>query len=275
MRLKELLSKKLSKVELKLVPSSFDIVGNIAIFSNFPTGLVKKEIIVGNAVIDNMKNIHTVCKKTRNYSGKYRTPKLEIIAGEKTKTTEYRENGVIIELDVEKVYFSPRLSEERKRISLNIKPNQDVLVMFSGCAIYPLVIAKNSDPKSVTGIEANPIAHKFGLENVNRNKLQSKIQLFKGDVKGVLPKLKGKFDNICMPLPKGAIRYLKYALDKIKKNGTIYFYSFADEETIGSVKDMILEECSKNNRVCKILKVVKCGQYSPGKYRMCIDFKVR
>src|SRR3989344_7746912 len=139
--LKFYLKDKLTAKELKFAPSSFDVVGDILIFSEFPKELAKKEKIIGETILKNYHHIKTVLKKTKKYSGKFRTPKLKVIAGEKRKETVCRENNVLIKLDVEKVYFSPRMSSERKRIVSFIKPNESVLVMFSGSAPYPLVIA--------------------------------------------------------------------------------------------------------------------------------------
>jgi len=87
-----------------------------------------------------------------------------------------KENNIRLKLDIEKVYFSPRLSLERMRIaelvntsksreSKNKKSEkkEDILVMFSGCAPYCCVIAKNAKTKvnSVIGIEINPEGHKY------------------------------------------------------------------------------------------------------------------
>ena len=115
--LKYHLKNRLSKKELQFVPSSFDVVGDILIFSDFPKELVKREKLIGNAILENYHHIKTILKKTKKYSGKFRTPKLKIIAGEKKKETICKENDVFIKLDVEKVYFSPRMSSERKRIA--------------------------------------------------------------------------------------------------------------------------------------------------------------
>ena len=85
-------------------------------------------------------------------------------------------------MNVEKVYFSPRLSEERKRIFQQVKNNETILVMFSGIAVYPIVISKNTKAKAIVGIEINPIAHKYALENLKLNKI-SNVKLFLDDVK--------------------------------------------------------------------------------------------
>lgn len=161
MKLKEVLKYKLTKNELAELKTSYDVIGSIAIIE-IPEKLAKKEKLIANELMNLQKNIKTVCKKTSLYGGKYRTRKLKIIGGEKTKETEHKENGVILKLDVEKVYFSPRLSTERQRIMNLVKPKESVLVMFSGCAPYVCVIAKNTKAKEVWGIELNPIAHKYG-----------------------------------------------------------------------------------------------------------------
>ena len=273
-RLKDILRKKLSKKELNLVPSSYDIIGNILIFSEFPKQLLKKEKTIGNTIIKNYKNIKSIYKKTKKYSGKYRTLKLKLLAGENNKETIHKENNVRLKLNVEKIYFSPRLSEERKRIFKQVKNNETILVMFSGCGIYPLVISKNTKTKNIIGIEINPTAHKYALENIKLNRINDKIKLFLGDVKKILPKLNKKFDRIIMPLPKGAENFLNLALNKIKRNGIIHFYNFAEEDKYENIIKIIKQECKNNKKQCKILNIVKCGQFSPRVNRICVDFKV-
>ena len=272
--MKKLEIKGLTKKQLLLVPRSFDLVGDILIFSDFPVELEKKEKLVGKAFLDFHKNVKVVLKKTKQYSGEFRTPKLKIIAGERRKETVYIEHASRIKLNVEKVYFSSRLSTERKRIYQQVKNGESILVMFSGAAPYPVVIAKNSDPKEVYGIEINPIAHKYAEENLVLNKLNN-IKLYYGDVKKVLPKINKKFDRILMPLPKGAEQFLDLALNKVKKNGIIHFYDFLEQKEIPKVAvTKIKNACKSAKKKCRILRTIKCGQYSPYKFRVCVDFKV-
>lgn len=273
-KLKDILGGKLTKKEISLVPSSFDMVGNIIIFSDFPKQLSKKEKIIGNEMLKHFRHFKSVFKKTKKYSGRFRTPKLKLLAGENNKETMHKENDVKLKLNVEKVYFSARLSEERKRIAKKVRKNEKILVMFSGCCAYPLVIAKNTNAMEIYGIEISPIAHKYALENIKLNKITN-INLFLGDVKKVLPKIKEKFDRVIMPLPKGAENFLGLALNKIKKNGIIHFYSFAQENDYGNIKKIINNECEKKKKKCRILDIVKCGQFSPRVFRVCVDFRVK
>ncbi|GAG38880.1 unnamed protein product, partial [marine sediment metagenome] len=177
-------------------------------------------------------------------------------------------------LNVENCYFSPRLSNERKRIADLVKNNEEILLMFSGVAPYPLVIAKNSNPKTIYAVEINPKAHKYAVENIKLNKLENKIKLFKGDVRKIIPKLNKKFNRIAMPLPKGGENYLDLALKKIKNKGIIHFYDFLHENQFDEAVEKIDLACKKAKKKYKIIRLVKCGQFGPGIFRICVDFKV-
>lgn len=267
--LKEALKGKLTEKQVRLVPNSFDVVGDILIFSDFPEELKKKEKIIGQEILRLMKNIKVICKKTKIHSGVFRTKKVKIMAGEKRKTTEHKENNVRVRLNVETCYFSPRLSNERLRIASLVKKGESVLVMFSGIGIYSATISKNTLAKEIYGIEINPFAHKFAEDNLKLNKINN-VKLFLGDVKKIVPKLEKKFDRIVMPLPKSAEEFLNCALKVAKKGTIIHFYDFVFEENFNQAIEKIKKHCKK----CKIIQVVKCGQYSPRKYRICVDFKV-
>jgi len=271
--LKEALKKRLTKKQLALVPSSFDIVGDLAIFSDFPKELKNKEKLIAETLLKEHKNIKVVLKKTKKYSGRFRTPKLKIIAGEKRKETELKENNVSLKLNPEKAYFSVRLATERKRIMEQVKNNKEILVMFSGIGVYPIVIAKNQKPKTIYSIEINPYACEYQKENILLNKINN-IRLFKGDVRKIVPKLRKKFDRILMPLPRGAENYLDIALKAAKKNSIIHFYDFLHEDEFDKAKEKIDFACKKSKKKYKILNLVKCGHFGPGIYRICVDFKL-
>lgn len=272
-KLKETLRKKLTKKELELLPSSYDVVGSILIFSDFPSELAKKEKIIGEALIKLHKNIKTVCKKTGRFTGKYRLSKLKILAGVRKKETEHKENNIRLRLHVEKVYFSSRSSTERKRVFSQVKSEEDVLVMFSGCGPFSISIAKNTEAKEIYSVEINPVACKYQEENLKLNKVDN-VKLFKGDVNNILPKINKKYDRILMPLPKGAEDFLELAITKAKSKGIIHFYDFLNEKEFDKAVNKIDKVCKKLKQKYKILDIFKCGQFSPGVYRICVDFKV-
>ncbi len=252
------------------IPKSFDVIGDILLFQDFSKELIKKEKQISNYLLKKYKNIKVVARKTKKYSGKYRLPKIKIIAGEKRKETLHKENNCVFKLDIEKCYFTPRLANERLRISKLIKNNESILVLGSGMGVYPIVISKNSKAKEVYGIEINPIAHKYALENIKLNKTYN-IILLKGDIKKIIPKIKKKFDRIIIPIPKNATFYLKSILKVSKKNTIIHLYDFSKEKDIPKSSINKIKKYVKN---FKALRHVKCGQSSPRIYRVCIDFKL-
>ncbi|MCK4669696.1 MAG: class I SAM-dependent methyltransferase family protein [Nanoarchaeota archaeon] len=269
--LQAVLKQKLTKNELEAVPSAFDIVGEIAILE-IKDEIKKHEKFIARTLLKLHKNIKTVVKKASIHAGEFRLQKMKHLAGKRTKIAMHKESGVRIKLDVEKVYFSARLSNERLRIAKQIKKREDILVMFSGCAPFPLVIAKNSPAKRIVGIEKNPIGHKYALENLNLNKkVSGRVELYKGDVRKIIPKLKQKFDRILMPLPKSAEDFLPDALRAARKGTIIHLYDFLDEEDI---PDVAIAKIKKHVKKFKILRVVKCGQFSPSVFRICVDFKL-
>lgn len=270
MRLKNLLKDKLSKEELVHLVQSYDLVGDIAI-AIIPTELSHRQKLIGEAILATNKRIKVVAKRDGFYQGDYRTIPLAIIAGEARKETQHVEFGVRLLLNPELVYFSVRSSTERKRVADLVKPGEDILVMFSGVAPYPLIIHKFSEAKSIVGIESNPQAHDYGTRNLKLNNVRESIELFGGDVSEVVPELGRKFDRIIMPLPTDSKDYIPLALKFLLPGGTIHFYDF---QPVGSFDDSlrtINNLCLGAGReVLRSIPIV-CGHTSPGINRVCLD----
>lgn len=270
--LKQQLTNKLTEQELQQLRTSFDIIGTIAIIE-IPDELKKKEKTIAKAVLEINPGIKTVLKREGKHTGKYRLQKMKYLAGKKTKITEHKENGVRIQLHVEDCYFTPRLVTERARITTLIKPKEHILVLGSGVAPYPLVIAKNSKAQHITGIEINKKAHEWGIRNTHLNKLDEKITLHNNDITKKLPTL-GMFDRIILPLPAQSFEHLASALHHIKKRGTLHLYQFSPENEFSQAEKKILQLCKQEKKTCKILRTVKAGQHKPRTYRICTDLKV-
>jgi len=272
-KIKDLLKGTLTKKELEILPRSQEIVGEIMILE-IPEKLKQKERLIAEAYLKQNKKISTVVKKTKIHSGVYRTRKVKILAGKRTKETICFENGIKVKLHLEKTYFSSRSANERLRLSKLVKKNEEILIMFSGAGPFPLVIAKNSSAKMIYGVELNPLAHKYAAENVLLNKLNDKIKIFHGDVRKIVPKIRKKFDRIVMPLPKTGKFFLDLALSKTKLGTIIHLYTFLDEKDLTKEVKRIKNICLNLGYKVRISNKVKCGQFSPGMFRICFDLKV-
>ena len=237
---------------------AYDVIGDILIVGEDVTNEKCEELL-------EKKNINVVLRKKGIHHGEFRTQDMEVVCGEKRKETLYKENGVQLKLDVEKCYFSPRLGTERMRIASLVKEGEKVLVLFSGVGPYCIVLAKNTEAVKIVGVEKNKVAHDYAVWNCRKYPY---VKLFNEDAKDF--SFDEKFDRVLMPLPKSAEDFLDVALKCVKKKGIVHFYDFLHENDI---PDVALEKIKRKCK-CKVLDVVKCGQYSPGKFRICVDFQV-
>ena len=271
MRLRELLRDTLTAEELESLPSGFDVVGDIAILE-IPDAFRPKETAIGTVVLANLKHVKVVVAKDEPHSGELRTRTVRHLAGEQRTTTMHKESGVVLEVDVESMYFSPRLSHERLRIASLIKPGERVLVMFSGCGPFPLVIARNAKPSEVVAVELNPAAHQYALRNAARNKAKQ-VRCMQGDVREVVPAL-GSFDRVVMPHPEGGEDFLDIALPAVKRNGALHFYDFLEESEIPQAAQKVKQAGNAAGREVQVLGSTVCGQIGVRRYRVCVDAAV-
>jgi len=265
--------------------ASFDIFGNIALVK-FPKGTpIKSKKIFANKILKNNKSIKTVLEKIGKFSGRLRKQQTKWISGVRTKEVLYKENGCVFRFNIDKVYFSPRLSHERKEIARKIKKGEKVLVMFAGVAPYSIVIAKNSKAGKIYSNEISRKANEYAELNITLNKVKDKVVLLNGNIKDVTNKIRRgflinnekvpkNFDVIVMPRPQLRDSFLKEAFLLSKKGTTIYYYDFCKGDEIPLIENRIKSEAKKYGKKVKILKVKRAGEIAPYRYRVRVDFRV-
>jgi len=275
MTLKELLETKMTKKQLALVPSSFDIIGSkekaVAVI-DIPKELNKKQNLIGKALMQKHKNVKTVLMKVSKRKGLYRLTSCKIIAGSRNTVVIHKESGCRFMLDPCKVYFSPRESTERMRLAKEIQKNEAVMIFFAGAGPLAVIIGKHAKPEKIIGIEINKKAVEFYKKNAVLNKIDSEIVC--GDVKTKAKHFYEKCDRVIMPLPEKAIDFVPFALKCLKRNGVCHFYCFSKQEDISNVKKALKKIAGKEKRKIQFLSVNKVLPYSPGVWKTRIDFKV-
>jgi len=273
--LKDALRDVLSEEELAVLKTGMDQVGSIAIIEIDPA-LQTKERLIAEKILKLNRNIATVLKKKGGHEGELRLQRYTFLAGEDTRETIVQENGVRLKINVETVYYSVRSATERKRIAGLVKKGERVLVMFSGAAPYPCVIAKNSNAKEIVGIELNEQGHELGVENCRLNTLHNVI-LIQGDVKEAVPVLAEKgivFDRIIMPLPHTGHDFLDEAFMVAKRGTIVHLYDFEQEGEFDKAAEKTEAGAKRNKRLIKVLDITPSGQHSPRLFRVCVDFEV-
>lgn len=272
-KLKQLLHDRLPAEELRLLVGGFDVVGDIAI-TIVPPELAHRSRLIGEAILTTNRRIKVVARRVGHYGGEYRTIGLEVIAGENRTETEHRENGVRLLLNPATVYFSVRSGSERMRIASLVQPDEHVLVLFSGVGPFPLVIARNSQAEKVVGIEKNPEAHRYGRQNLARNKMTN-VELYQGDVLQLLPRLGQTFDRLVMPLPKGGEVFLAASLQALVPGGWLHFYDLQHRDSFAEAREKVAQGCAAAGRRLQGGQIVKCGHCAPQTFRVCVDGRVQ
>jgi tRNA (guanine37-N1)-methyltransferase len=264
--------------KVSLVTKSFDLYGSkqkaVAIVE-IPDELRDVEREVAEALMRVNKNVSSVLAKESARTGDYRIRELRLIAGDPDTEVLHRESGCVFRLDPRTVYFSPRESRERDRLTETVNDGDEILVMFSGVGPLPIRIAKGSPTVTATAVELNPTAHNYCIENIHLNRVSDRVQAIEGDVREVCPGLGKTYDRIMMPLPKGAYKYLDVAVPLLKDGGVVHLYHWApQEDAFSEAEKLIAEAAADHRRSAEFLGRIRVSQYSPGTWKVRVDAKL-
>jgi tRNA (guanine37-N1)-methyltransferase len=273
---RDLLKNKLTVEEFRLLPSSFDIIGNkekaVAIIE-IPKELEKKKILIANAVIKKHKNVKSVLKKSSPIQGIYRTRSYTLIKGNKNTEIMHVENGCRFLLDPTKAYFSPREGTERLRIAEKTLDGDLVMVFFAGVGPFAVEIEKKAKPEKIIAVEINPMAVEYLWKNIKLNKC-GKIEVILGDVRDTVADYYGKCDRVIMPLPETSMEYLEQAINCLKPHGVCHFYCFSEESQLDEKKEKIAAVAKQMKKKINFLHVQAVLPYGPRIWKYRIDFEV-
>ena len=260
----------------KKLPKSYDIIGDI-ILIKLPEELLNYQRDIGESLLKTNKNIKTVCL-TQPVSGELRTRNIEVVAGENRTETTHKENGVTLNLNVKRAYFSPRLATERKRVANQVKQNEIIVDMFAGIAPFSVIIAKYANPKRIYTIDKNEYAVKYAKENIKKNKVLDKIELIQADATNIISIIQNegvKADRIIMNLPFSSYRFFPYALNIIANTCIIHYYDILKEEKIQERVNELKKIAEKNGIKLTKLDMKKIKTYAPHEFYIGIDITAK
>ncbi|KAH8741231.1 Trm5 RNA methyltransferase [Cryptosporidium ryanae] len=149
--------------------SSFETIGHIA-HLNLNKEVFPYRYIIGKILLDKNPGIKTVVTKTGNIETVFRTYPLEIIAGENNLSAKVKEQGIVYNVEIDKVYWNSRLSNERQRITQLVPKNSVVFDLTCGVGAFALPLAKLNECL-VYSNDLNPNSIKLLEQNILSNKL--------------------------------------------------------------------------------------------------------
>src|SRR6266516_4595508 len=198
------------------LPSSFDVVGDIAVIK-IPEGLRFHREAIGRAILRWNPKIR-VAAEDRGVKGERRVRQIGSIAGERRTTTVRVEPGLRHRVDLAAAYFSPRLASERGRIADLVREGEVVADPFAGVGPYAILIAKRRRPRQVHASDANPVAVELLRTHVSANRA-AHVEVREGDAHAILGQV-GAVDRVILDLPHSALQFLPDALAACGSSGT-------------------------------------------------------
>lgn len=206
--------------ERRYIIKRLDVIGDIAIIKLHPA-IEHKKHEIGKALLKMQPYVKVVLRQVGPTSGQYRVRKLEWIAGEKRTWTIVREYGCSFKVDLQHVFYTPRLSYEHMRIAKLVRPGEVIINMFAGVGAFSIIIAKHAHPKCVYSIDINPVAYELMRENVRLNRVEDKVIPICDDAAHAIISrgLIHIADRVLMPLPSLALLYLPYAILSLRRSG--------------------------------------------------------
>ena len=254
----------------ELLPTSFDVIGDIFILK-LEEELLPYSTEIGEAILKANKNAAVVALD-KGVQGEFRTRDLEGVAGEDRTTTIHKEFDLRYEMDLAKVYFSPRLATERKKVADFVEKGERVIDMFAGVGPFSLLIAKTAEPAQVYSIDKNVEAINYMVNNIRLNKVKNVAPML-GDARDMVMSLKAA-DRVIMNLPHSSLDFLDAGLAAVKPVGWIHLYYIAERADLHEVDLLIKSFIEQKDRSLESMSAHEVHTYSPSSSLYCFDIVV-
>ena len=243
---------------------SFEVIGDIAIVAE------EYDVKVGEAIMAVHKSVKAVLVPTTPVTGEFRIRHYRVLCGENRTTTTYKEHGFVYEMDLDKVYFSPRLSTERKRVADMVTEMELVLDMFAGVGPFAIPVSKKA--MYTIAVDINPVAYEYLQKNIALNKA-TKIEAVNADARSIKPPQPP--DRIIMNLPHTAHEFLDVAFRLVNVGGVIHYYDIRPEsEIFDAVVKMVRTKATESGCLIEIMNKRIVRSYSPHEYNIVLDIRV-
>ena len=279
-QLKEKLANVLTPEELVLIPTRYQIIGDILLL-NLKTALLPHQETIAKGILEILPSIHTVYLHTGGVKGQFREPnQIQFIAGERKSVTQHVENHVIFEFDIEKIMFSKgNINERGKNLPKLVQPGEIIVDMFAGIGYFSIPMAIHARPSQIYSIEMNPTSYGFLQRNIQLNKVGTIITPLLGNCKDIVPKLAKDgivADRIVMGLLPAPKEYLPTALQLTHsgKKTILHYEGVAIRRDVEPLFQDVREACDKAGRspTLREWRIVK--NYGPFKYHSVLDCEV-
>ena len=219
----------LPEAELRLVPRSFDVVGDVVLV-RLPAELEVRRFAIGEALLRFVPSCRLV-GLDRGVRGPERRREVERIAGSGPWATRHRENGLDFEVDLERAYFSPRLSGEHARVAAEVRSGDAVYDLCCGVGPFSVTIARDGRASSIVAVDANPAAIELLRRTLGRYPFGPRVRPVEARLEEFVVSAPTAH-RVIVNLPHEGIKYAALVAPLVAPGGGLYYYEVVPREEI-------------------------------------------
>jgi tRNA (guanine37-N1)-methyltransferase len=215
--------------------------------------------------------IDGVLNRASKIKGQTRTRDWDLLRGSSTETV-HREYGAEFALDLDAVYFSPRLATERHRVIEQVEPDEHAFDMFAGVGPFAIPMALRG--AEVVGTDVNEVAIKYLRENARRNGVADRVTGIVGDVREVARDYEGWADRLVMNLPHSANEFLETAVRLAGDRAVIHYYDIQHESAPFEPGERAIREVAEPAYEVEVLTRHEVRTYAPHELNVVLDVEL-
>jgi tRNA (guanine37-N1)-methyltransferase len=224
-----------SAAERALLPRSFDVVGDLVLV-RLPPELVDRRREIGDALLRFVPHCRLV-GWDQGVHGADRRRRLEAIAGGGSWATRHRENGLLLDVNPEEAYFSPRLAREHARVATEVRRGESVYDLCCGVGPFSIAIARDGRARSIVAVDANPEAIRLLRGTLARYPFGPRVEAVEDRIERFLLD-RTAADRVILNLPHEGIKYAPSVAERVALRGHLHYYEIvarAERERRASV----------------------------------------
>ncbi len=243
---------------------SYERLGEIAIIDEDDTERAHE---IAEALAASDLPIATVVNRASPIEGERRLREWDVLVGESTETV-HREYGCAFELDIARVYFSPRLATERRRVITQVHSDEHVFDMFAG--VGPFVIPAAARGAAAVGVDVNPAAIEYLRQNAASNDVADRVTAINDDVRTVSG-YEGWADRVIMNLPHSADDFIETAVALAGDACHLHYYDIQHEDDPFSPGETAIRTAASPEYKVAIETRQHVRSYAPHEINICLD----
>ncbi len=220
------------------LPRSFDVVGDIVLI-RLPDEFEPRQREIGEALLDFVPSARIV-GRDRGVHGAERRRQIERIAGSGGWRTRHRENGLELEVDVERAYFSPRLAREHARVAEEVGRAEVVYDLCCGVGPFAVTIARDGRATRVVAVDSNPAAIELLRATLKRYPFRERVEPVEGALEEFRPP-PGSADRAILNLPLEGIKYASSVARLVAPRGHLHYYEIAPRSEFDRRAETIMD----------------------------------